>query len=55
MTNMIYEGCGKTFSMIGDPTSEVNKGIIPRAFDHIVNIISSSNDKNFVKFENGIS
>jgi kinesin family protein 3/17 len=34
--------------MIGDPTSDVNKGIIPRAFDHIVNIISSSNDKNFL-------
>jgi hypothetical protein len=34
--------------MIGDPTSEIQKGIIPRAFKHIVNIISSSGSKNFL-------
>jgi kinesin family protein 3/17 len=41
-------GCGKTFSMIGDPTSDVHKGIIPRAFEHIVKIISSASAKNFL-------
>eukprot|EP01017_Pseudomicrothorax_dubius_P050722 TRINITY_DN9646_c0_g1_i3.p1 TRINITY_DN9646_c0_g1~~TRINITY_DN9646_c0_g1_i3.p1 ORF type:complete len:537 (-),score=149.90 TRINITY_DN9646_c0_g1_i3:26-1636(-) len=41
-------GCGKTFSMMGDPASEVNKGIIPRAFGHIFNLIQSSAQKNFL-------
>jgi kinesin family protein 3/17 len=39
-------GCGKTFSMIGDPLSEVQKGIIPRAFQHIVKIISTCTTNN---------
>lgn len=32
-------GCGKTYTMIGCPT---DPGIIPRAFQHIVNIINTS-------------
>lgn len=38
-------GCGKTFTMLGDPNSEQFKGIIPRTFSHIVNVVQASTDK----------
>lgn len=41
-------GCGKTFSMMGVPSDEVLKGIIPRSFNHIVALISEAKDKNFL-------
>ncbi|KAL4473629.1 hypothetical protein ABPG74_022493 [Tetrahymena malaccensis] len=41
-------GCGKTHSMLGKPNDEVEKGIIPRTFSHIINIVESANDKNFL-------
>ncbi|CAD8202494.1 unnamed protein product [Paramecium octaurelia] len=39
-------GCGKTFTMIGDPTNESMKGIIPRTFDQIISIINNNSDSN---------
>ncbi|CAD8198613.1 unnamed protein product [Paramecium octaurelia] len=39
-------GCGKTFTMIGDPSSETMKGIIPRTFDQIISIINNNSDSN---------
>ncbi|CAD8111477.1 unnamed protein product [Paramecium sonneborni] len=39
-------GCGKTFTMIGDPMNESMKGIIPRTFDQIINIINNNSDSN---------
>ncbi|CAD8192687.1 unnamed protein product [Paramecium pentaurelia] len=39
-------GCGKTFTMIGDPSSDTMKGIIPRTFDQIINIINNNSDTN---------
>ncbi|CAD8096137.1 unnamed protein product [Paramecium primaurelia] len=39
-------GCGKTFTMIGDPTNENMKGIIPRTFDQIISIINNNSDSN---------
>ena len=41
-------GCGKTYCMIGDPANEQLKGIIPRAFQHIVNIIGSDKKRKFL-------
>ena len=41
-------GCGKTHSMVGIPNSDIEKGIIPRTFSHIINIIESANDKKFL-------
>lgn len=35
-------GCGKTFTMMGVPESPELKGIIPRTFNHIMNVIESS-------------
>jgi kinesin family protein 3/17 len=32
-------GCGKTHTMMGCPDSEDLKGIIPRTFSHILNIV----------------
>jgi hypothetical protein len=37
-------GCGKTFTMMGDPTSNEMKGIIPNAFDHIFGYINTEGD-----------
>lgn len=34
--------------MLGKPNDEVEKGIIPRTFSHIINIVESANDKNFL-------
>ena len=34
--------------MMGDPADEKIKGIIPRSFSHIVNIIESTKDKKFL-------
>ncbi len=34
--------------MLGDPTKEQLRGIIPRTFEQIVKIVDSSNDKNFL-------
>lgn len=41
-------GCGKTFTMMGVPDHETLKGVIPRTFSHIIKIIDSSKDKNFL-------
>ncbi|EGR34671.1 kinesin family member 17, putative [Ichthyophthirius multifiliis] len=41
-------GCGKTHSMVGIPTDEVEKGIIPRTFSHLINIVESANDRKFL-------
>ena len=41
-------GCGKTYSMIGDPKSEEYKGLIPRTFGHIMGMINASDQKQFL-------
>lgn len=41
-------GCGKTFTMMGIPEDLELKGVIPRTFSHIVKIIESSPDRNFL-------
>ena len=41
-------GCGKTFTMMGIPEEDNLKGVIPRTFSHIIKIIDSSKDKNFL-------
>lgn len=41
-------GCGKTHTMIGDPSSDEGKGIIPRTFEHIIAVIESTKDKQFL-------
>lgn len=41
-------GCGKTHTMMGDPSSVDHKGIIPRAFSHIFGFIDG--DKENKKF-----
>ena len=38
-------GCGKTHTMLGIPTHPKEKGIIPRTFSHIMNIVNSSTKK----------
>lgn len=35
-------GCGKTHTMMGVPDNAELKGIIPRTFNHIMNIIEST-------------
>ncbi len=42
------QGCGKTHSMIGDPSSEEHKGLIPRTFQHIMSIIDVAEEKKFL-------
>ena len=41
-------GTGKTFTMEGDRSSSVNKGIIPRSFEHIFTIIKGTTNKQFL-------
>lgn len=41
-------GCGKTFTMMGVPDSNELKGIVPRTFSHIMNIIESTKEKKFL-------
>lgn len=41
-------GCGKTFTMMGSQERDELKGIIPRTFSHIVNIIESTKDRQFL-------
>lgn len=41
-------GCGKTHTMMGNPTVESLRGIIPRAFEHIFGKIESSSEKNYL-------
>jgi hypothetical protein len=41
-------GCGKTFSMMGDPRSEQNKGIIPRTFSQIMSVVAEKSDCQFM-------
>lgn len=41
-------GCGKTFTMMGDPNDDQMKGIIPRTFSHILKIIDNTMNKNFL-------
>jgi kinesin family protein 3/17 len=41
-------GCGKTFSMMGDPRSENMRGIIPRTFSQIMNVIEGKKELQFL-------
>ena len=41
-------GTGKTFTMEGDFETEINKGIIPRSFDLMFNIIKTTYNTNFL-------
>ena len=41
-------GCGKTFSMMGIPSDENLKGIIPRTFGHFVDIMKSESNMKFL-------
>ena len=41
-------GCGKTHTMLGLPANPKEKGIIPRTFSHIMNIVNSSIKKQFL-------
>ena len=34
--------------MLGEPLSEENKGIVPRTFQHIMNMIDATKDKKFL-------
>jgi len=34
--------------MVGDPKSEALKGIIPRAFNHVMSVIEAAKDKKFL-------
>ena len=34
--------------MVGDPSSDEKKGIIPRTFQHIMNIVESAKNKKFL-------
>ncbi len=38
-------GCGKTFTMIGNPDSESQKGIIPRTFSQIITVTKNDPSK----------
>ena len=41
-------GCGKTFTMMGIPNDEKLKGIIPRTFEHIMDVIETNSQKKFL-------
>ena len=41
-------GTGKTFTMEGDFETDINKGIIPRSFDLMFNIIKTTYNTNFL-------
>jgi len=41
-------GCGKTFTMMGIQNDETLKGIIPRTFGHIMDVIETNTNKNFL-------
>ena len=41
-------GTGKTFTMEGDFETDINKGIIPRSFDLMFNIINTTYNTNFL-------
>ena len=41
-------GCGKSFSMMGVTDPQANKGIIPRAFEHIFDQIAVSDGVKFL-------
>ncbi len=41
-------GCGKTWTMMGDPASDTLKGVVPRTFQHIMNIIETTSEKKFL-------
>lgn len=41
-------GCGKTYTMMGNPKNENLKGIIPRTFSQIMSIINQNPDKEFL-------
>ncbi len=43
-----FKGCGKTHTMVGDLNSEEDKGIIPRSFQHIINIVQNAKKKKFL-------
>ncbi len=41
-------GCGKSFSMMGVEDPVVNKGVIPRAFEHVFDHVSVTSDIKFL-------
>ena len=41
-------GCGKTYTMMGIQHDDSLKGIIPRTFGHIMDVIETNTDKNFL-------
>jgi kinesin family protein 3/17 len=41
-------GCGKSFSMMGIPDPTTQRGIIPRAFEHIFETIEVSDNTKFL-------
>ena len=41
-------GTGKTFTMEGDFETNINKGIIPRSSDLMINIIKTNYNTNFL-------
>lgn len=41
-------GCGKTFTMTGNSDDEKLKGIVPRTFSHIIEVIETNKEKNFL-------
>ena len=41
-------GCGKSFSMMGVEDPVVNRGIIPRAFEHIFDHVAVTSDVKFL-------
>jgi len=41
-------GAGKTFTMVGDYKDQEWKGIIPRAFDHVITAIQTSESRRYM-------
>ena len=41
-------GCGKSFTMMGVEDPVANKGVIPRAFEHIFDQVAVTNDIKFL-------
>jgi len=41
-------GCGKTYTMMGIPHDDKLKGIIPRTFEHIMDVIETNSQKKFL-------
>ncbi len=41
-------GCGKSFSMMGVQDPPVNRGVIPRAFEHVFDHVAVTNNVKFL-------